>query len=107
MTVVHPGGIRTNIATSARLTGADEDGRQAAEAAEFTRRALRMPPEEAARQIVAAVQARRPRLVITREAKLADLLVRVAPGRYWKIIQRQLDKRGMQAPDQRAREPRP
>ncbi|AGZ38900.1 SDR family NAD(P)-dependent oxidoreductase [Actinoplanes friuliensis] len=95
VTVVHPGGIRTNIATSARLTGADEDGTQAAQAAEFTRKALTMPPEEAARQIIAAVQSRKPRLVITRAAKLADVLVRVAPARYWNVIQRQLAKRNM------------
>ena len=95
VTVVHPGGINTNIATSARLTGADVDGKQAEQAREFTRRALTMPPEEAARLIIAAIQARKPRLVITRAAKLADLLVRVAPGRYWPIIQRQLDRRGM------------
>lgn len=95
VTVVHPGGIRTNIATSARLSGADVDGRQAAQAAEFTRRALTMPPEEAARLIVAAVQGRKPRLVITRAAKLADVLVRIAPARYWTLIQRQLDKRNL------------
>jgi short-subunit dehydrogenase len=95
VTVVHPGGIRTNIATSARLSGADVDGRQAAQAAEFTRKALTMPPEEAAKVIVAAVQSRKPRLVITRVAKLADVLARVAPARYWTVIQRQLDRRGM------------
>ena len=95
VTVVHPGGIRTNIATNARLSDADVDGRQAAQAAEFTRKALTMPPEEAAKLIVAAVQARKPRLVITRVAKLADLLARVAPARYWTLIQRQLDRRGM------------
>ena len=95
VTVVHPGGIRTNIAISARRTEPDPDGTQAAEADEFTRKALTMPPEEAAKLIVAAVQARRPRLVITRAAKMADVLVRVAPGRYWSVIQRQLDKRNM------------
>ena len=95
VTVVHPGGIRTDIATSARLSGPDVDGRQAAQAAEFTRRALTMPPEEAARLIVAAVQGRKPRLVITRAAKLADVLVRIAPARYWTLIQRQLDKRNL------------
>jgi short-subunit dehydrogenase len=95
VTVVHPGGVKTNIAISARLTEADEDGRQAARAVAFTRRALTMPPEQAAALIVAAVQARKPRLVISRVAKLADILARVAPGTYWNVIQRQLDKRGM------------
>ena len=95
VTVVHPGGVRTGIATSARLSRADADGRQAAEAAEFTRKALTLPPEKAAALIVAAIQARKPRLVITRVAKLADVLARAAPARYWTVIQRQLDKRGM------------
>jgi short-subunit dehydrogenase len=95
VTVVHPGGIRTNIATSARLSGPDVDGKQAGQAAEFTRRALTMPPEEAAKLIVAAVQARKPRLVITRVAKLADVLARITPGRYWNVIQRQIDRRGL------------
>jgi short-subunit dehydrogenase len=95
VTVVHPGGIRTNIATSARLSGPDPDGAQAAQAAAFTRKALTMPPEEAAKLIVAAVQARRPRLVITKEAKLADVLVRLAPARYWRVLQRQVERTTM------------
>jgi short-subunit dehydrogenase len=95
VTVVHPGGIKTNIATNARRTGPDEDGSQAAEAEEFTRKALTMPPEEAAKLIVAAVQARKPRLVISRAAKVADILVRLAPGRYWNFMQRQLERKTM------------
>ncbi|BCJ52600.1 acetoin dehydrogenase [Actinoplanes sp. NBRC 14428] len=90
LTVVHPGGVRTNIARNARMSLPDDDGAQAAQHERFTERALTLPPEEAARQIVAAVQARRPRLVITRAAKLADLLARVAPGRYWSVIERGL-----------------
>ena len=88
VTVVHPGGIRTNIAANARLSGPDVDGAQAAQARKFAEAALTMPPEEAAKLIVAAVQARKPRLVITRVAKAADLLARLTPGRYWDVSQR-------------------
>lgn len=88
VTVVHPGGIRTNIATNARRSGPDADGEQAAAARRFTEMALRMPPEEAARQIVTAIQSRRPRLVITREARAGDALVRLLPARYWDVTQR-------------------
>ncbi len=95
LTVVHPGGVRTNIARNARLSGPDVDGRQAEQIRRFTEKALTLPPEEAARQIVAAVQARKPRLVITRVAKLADVLARVAPGRYWNLIERQVRGRGL------------
>ncbi|BCJ44054.1 acetoin dehydrogenase [Actinoplanes ianthinogenes] len=85
VTVVHPGGVRTNIALNARLSGPDPDGVQAAENRRFHETALTLPPEEAARQIVAAIQSRRPRLVITKAARAADLLARVLPGRYWAI----------------------
>ncbi|MEU4423642.1 SDR family NAD(P)-dependent oxidoreductase [Actinoplanes sp. NPDC024001] len=85
VTVVHPGGIRTNIAASARVSGLDPEGEQAAQARRFAEAALTMPPDEAARQIVAAIQARRPRLVITAAAKAGDWLSRLTPTRYWAI----------------------
>ncbi|WIM96933.1 SDR family NAD(P)-dependent oxidoreductase [Actinoplanes oblitus] len=85
VTVVHPGGVRTNIALNARLSGSDPAGVQAAENRRFHETALTLPPEEAARQIVAAIQSRRPRLVITKAARAADLLARVLPAHYWTI----------------------
>jgi short-subunit dehydrogenase len=88
VTVVHPGGIKTNIAVNARLSGDDTTGEQAAAARTFTELALTMPPEEAAAQIVAAIQRRRGRLVITRTAKSADVLARLMPARYWAIASR-------------------
>jgi short-subunit dehydrogenase len=88
VTVVHPGGIRTNIALNARISGPDPDGALAEQSRAFTETALKLPPEEAARLIVRAVQERRPRLVITREAKLGDFLARLAPARYWRVVRR-------------------
>jgi short-subunit dehydrogenase len=88
VTVVHPGGIRTGIAANARLSGGDPGGLQAAQAGKFAETALTMPAEEAARQIVAAIQRRRPRLVIGGVARAADVLARLTPTRYWKIAQR-------------------
>ncbi len=85
VTVVHPGGVRTGIAANARVSGLDPDGEQAAQARRFAEAALTLPPEEAARQIVAAIQSRRPRLVITRAAKAGDWLARITPSRYWRI----------------------
>ncbi|MGY1721001.1 SDR family NAD(P)-dependent oxidoreductase [Blastococcus sp. SYSU DS0552] len=87
VTVVHPGGIRTRIAESAR-TGAGvsveeyEKGR-----AQFSK-LLRMPPEDAAARIVAAVERRRPRLLIGWTATVPDVLVRLLPGTYWRLIAR-------------------
>jgi short-subunit dehydrogenase len=95
VTVVHPGGIRTNIAANARLSGPDPDGVQAEQARRFAEAALTMPPEDAAQLIVAAVQSRKPRLVITRAAKAADLLARLTPGRYWDVGRRLAARRGL------------
>jgi short-subunit dehydrogenase len=96
VTVVHPGGIKTNIAANARLSGPDLNGEQAAKARAFAEAALTMPPEEAARQILAAISERRPRLVITRAAKAADWLARLTPSRYWDVSERVARHRGLQ-----------
>jgi short-subunit dehydrogenase len=95
VTVVHPGGVKTNIAANARHSGDDLSGEQAEAARKFTEAALTMPPSEAAALIVRAVQVRKGRLVISRAAKFADLLVRVLPGRYWAVSQRLLRSRGL------------
>ncbi len=88
VTVVHPGGIKTNIATSARLSGDDLSGEQAEAARKFSEAALTMPPEEAAALIVAAVHRRQGRLVITKVAKAADRLARLLPATYWAVAGR-------------------
>lgn len=95
VTVVHPGGVKTNIAANARLSGPDVTGEQAARARKFAEAALTLPPEDAAALIVAAIQERKPRLVITRAAKAADWLARVTPTRYWAISLRALRRRGL------------
>jgi hypothetical protein len=47
-----------------------------------------MPPEEAAELIVEGIAKRRPRLLIGWSAKVPDVLVRLMPGTYWKLIAR-------------------
>ncbi|GAA2648994.1 SDR family NAD(P)-dependent oxidoreductase [Paractinoplanes durhamensis] len=94
VTVVHPGGIKTNIAANARLSGADPDGAQAEQAERFAETALTVPAEEAARQIVAAIAARRPRLLISKEARAGDWLIRLTPTRWWAITQVFAKRRG-------------
>ena len=77
--MVHPGGIKTRIAENARISGPDPGGEQAARARAFAEAALTMPPEAAAQLIVAAIQARKPRLVISRLAKAVDVVARLTP----------------------------
>jgi NAD(P)-dependent dehydrogenase (short-subunit alcohol dehydrogenase family) len=85
-TVVHPGGVRTRIATSAveraaraglPVTAADHE-----RARHYTQRFLRMPAEQAARIIVDGVEADRPRVLVGNDARALDILVRAVPRRW-------------------------
>ncbi len=101
VTVVHPGGIRTRIAESARL-GSGVDAAEVAAGREQMAKLLRMPPEKAAAQIVAAIEKRRPRLLIGLSARVPDVLVRLRPGTYWRQIGRVLAARRESSPPARA-----
>ncbi|MGY1805348.1 SDR family NAD(P)-dependent oxidoreductase [Blastococcus sp. SYSU D00922] len=87
VTVVHPGGIKTRIAESARTGSGVSIEEYEAGRKQFAK-LLRMPPEKAAAQIVEAIEERRPRLLIGWSAKVPDVLVRLTPGSYWKLIAR-------------------
>ena len=88
LTVVHPGGIRTEIANSARIPQGIDPLEARAQMAEFNK-LLRTLPEDAAEQIVRAVERRDKRLLIGSDARLAERLQRLFPVSYWKYIKRQ------------------
>ena len=87
VTVVHPGGIRTRIAESAR-TGSGVSAEEYEQGRAQFAKLLRMPPERAAARIIAAIEKRRPRLLIGWSATVPDVLVRLMPGSYWRLIAR-------------------
>ena len=75
-TVVHPGGIKTNIARNARVDASGEGIAGADFVNEFDRIA-RTTPTSAARQILAAVQGNRRRTLIGADAHVIDFLARL------------------------------
>lgn len=87
VTVVHPGGIKTRIAESAR-TGSGVSVAEYEEGRKQFAKLLTMPPERAAAMIVEAIEERRPRLLIGWSARVPDVLVRLMPGTYWRLIAR-------------------
>ncbi len=87
VTVVHPGGIKTRIAESAR-TGSGVSVAEYEQGRKQFAKLLTMPPEVAAAQIVEAIEKRRPRLLIGWSAKAPDVLDRLLPGTYWNQIAR-------------------
>jgi len=85
VTVVHPGGIATRIAETARVAAATSAAEQAAGKAEFAK-LLTYPPQKAAAEILDAIERRRPRLLIATSARVPDLIARITPGRYPAVL---------------------
>jgi short-subunit dehydrogenase len=86
-TCVHPGGIRTNIANAARMNDSIRSlGMNPATASKEFNQLLRTPPEEAARQILEAVRQNDRRLLIGNDAKVVELMQRLLPSGYQKIM---------------------
>lgn len=86
VTVVHPGGVATNIAESARVAAsATEEER--IERLERARKLLTMPPPQAAEIIASGIRRRASRVLVGGDAKFMALLERLAPVSYWKFLQ--------------------
>lgn len=94
VTVVHPGGVRTEIANRARVgSGVRATAREAEAHRQAMNRVLRQGPARAARIILRAVERRSPRVLVGSDAVMIDLLVRTLPGGYWRLLRRLLPGR--------------
>ncbi|GAA3392907.1 SDR family NAD(P)-dependent oxidoreductase [Cryptosporangium minutisporangium] len=90
VTVVHPGGVATNIAVAA-LTAARERGEtvtaeQESRTRTYSEKLLRMDPQRAATIILDGVRADRPRILVGNDAKAVDVLVRLVPRNYPRLV---------------------
>jgi short-subunit dehydrogenase len=87
--VVHPGGVKTNIVANARFR-ADHRGEHAdvqSAAADFATLA-RTTPDKAAQIIHEGIEKQKARIRVGPDAVFLDLLVRVAPSRYYDVLDR-------------------
>jgi NAD(P)-dependent dehydrogenase (short-subunit alcohol dehydrogenase family) len=82
---VHPGGIRTNIARRAKL-GANAPPTSREEAVARFERLTPNSAEYAAARILQGVERREPRILIGRDARQIDVLQRLRPTTYWKML---------------------
>ncbi|MGO2746695.1 SDR family NAD(P)-dependent oxidoreductase [Microbacterium sp.] len=83
--IIHPAGVRTGIILHGRYAESI-DPAVAARAASAQAAMYHTEPGSAAAQIIRATERRRRRTVIGREARLVDVIVRVAPTRYWRTM---------------------
>lgn len=85
VTVVHPGGVATAIADSARLPAGVNSEDHAVQREAF-KALLTMPPETAGEIIVRGVERRKPRVIVGRDARFAAVVERLLPVTYWNLI---------------------
>jgi len=102
VTVVHPGGVRTNISKRTRRGEGADPLLYARETKRFEA-ALTLAPARAATAIANAILRDKPRLTIGNDARLVDAVVRLFPARYMEFLQPLLDPRKRFV----ARSPRP
>lgn len=85
VTVVHPGGIATAIASSARAPdGIGEE--ELAVRLKRTEKLLRMPPAKAAQIILRGIERDRARVIVGHDARILSWLERVLPVSYWRLL---------------------
>jgi len=78
---VHPGGISTNIANMARITDSSMVADSDQEMRDNFLKVAHTTPAQAAQIIMAAIESGKTRVLIGPDAKIMDLLFRLAPGR--------------------------
>ncbi len=97
---VHPGGVRTNIAFDMR--GGDPS-QTAQERSDEFQRLTRTSPESAAAQIIRAMEKRKKRLLIGWDAKIMDIVQRLFPVNYARILFLAVPKDAKALPEIRAK----
>ncbi len=85
---VHPGGIRTNIVNNARFHEDDQGGTDHGKMARDFEKLSRTSPAKAAQTIHSGVEKGRDRILIGPDAAFLSGLTRVAPVRYYDVIDR-------------------
>jgi NAD(P)-dependent dehydrogenase (short-subunit alcohol dehydrogenase family) len=92
LSVVHPGGVLTNIVRNSRTgTGVTDNARRAESIDRFDAIARTTPPI-AARRIVTGIEKNQPRILIGNDARLMDLLQRFRPATYWAVLAKRIGK---------------
>ena len=91
LSVVHPGGVATNIARNSRSgTGITDNARRAQSIERFDAFA-RTTPAAAALRIIQGIEKNAPRILIGKDARFMDLLQRLRPGTYWSVLVRRFE----------------
>lgn len=91
LSVVHPGGIATNIARNAP-SGRGVDNTRRAESIDRFEAFAKKSPAAAAMRIIEGIENNQPRILIGSDARFMDLLQRFRPATYWSVLAKRLEK---------------
>jgi short-subunit dehydrogenase len=92
LSVVHPGGIATNIARNSRSGAGVTDNARRVQSIERFEALAKTTPQAAALRIIAGIEKNQPRILIGNDARFMDLLQRLRPATYWAPIARRIEK---------------
>jgi short-subunit dehydrogenase len=92
LSVVHPGGVATNIARNSRTGVGVTDNARRAQSIERFDAFAKTTPAAAALRIIAGIEKNQPRILIGNDARFMDLLQRLRPGTYWAVLARRIEK---------------
>jgi short-subunit dehydrogenase len=97
LSVVHPGGVATNVARNSRTGSGIADNARRAESIERFDRMAKKSPAAAAARIIEGIARNEPRILIGSDARFMDLLQRLRPATYWAPLARRLEKMASKA----------
>ena len=92
LSVVHPGGVATNIARNSRTGSGMTDNARRAQSIERFDAVAKTTPAAAALRIIEGIEKNQPRILIGNDARFMDLLQRFRPSTYWPVLARRIEK---------------
>jgi short-subunit dehydrogenase len=92
LSVVHPGGVATNIVRNSRTGAGVTDNARRAESIERFDQVAKTTPQSAALRIIQGIEKNQPRILIGNDARFMDILQRLRPATYWAPMARRIEK---------------
>jgi short-subunit dehydrogenase len=92
LSVVHPGGVATSIASNARMGVGVTDNLRRTESIDRFAQMAKTTPLGAAQRIIRGIEKNEQRILIGSDARFLDLLQRFKPATYWPVLARRIEK---------------
>jgi short-subunit dehydrogenase len=92
LSVVHPGGVATNIARNSRTGAGVTDNARRAQSIDRFDAVAKTTPAAAAQRIILGIEKNQPRILIGNDAWFMDLLQRFRPATYWAVLAKRIGR---------------